>query len=136
MKTSRILPVLVFCLVFGVAASASAVTADFAGFCTLDYPSSTTAYCSFHAQYDTAEADPSSCPGSWISTIEWDLGDGYWVNDDVFIQTSYPDSLNLGAVTVRVRVTCGDNSSAIGARYVVFVSLGCYRCINMNNGWD
>jgi hypothetical protein len=58
------------------------------------------------------------------------------VNDDVFITKSYPDAPNLGSVTVRVKVTCGDNSWAETPRYVVFVNFGCYRCINMNNGWD
>lgn len=136
MKTPKILLTLL-CLAFGGAASASAVTADFAGFCTLDYPSSTTADCSFHAQYDTAEADPSSCPGSWIKRIDWDLwGNGNWVNDDVFITESYPNAPSLGSVTVWVKVTCGDDSWAETPRHVVFVNMGCYRCINMNNGWD
>jgi hypothetical protein len=136
MKPPKILLALLFCLVFGGAASASAVTADFAGYCTLT-SSSTTADCSFHAQYDTAEADPSSCPGSWISRIDWDFGDGTGAqNANVFATHSYPDALNLGSVTVWVTVTCGDNSYAETPRHVVFVNLGCYRCINMNNGWD
>ena len=136
MSTSKVLIAVVFCLFFGMATSASAVTADFAGYCTLDYPSSTTAYCSFHAQWDTDDADPSSCPGSWISAIDWDLGTGNWVSDDVFITESYADAINLGSVTVRVKVTCGDSSWGIGSRNVVFVNLGCGRCINMNTGWD
>lgn len=135
MRTSKILVALLLC-VFGGALSASAVTADFAGNCTLDYGSSTTAYCAFSALTDTAEADPSSCPGSWISTIEWDLGDGNFFQDDSYVTTSYQNAPTIGSVTVNVRVTCGDSSQATTPRHVIFVTLGCYRCINMNNGWD
>lgn len=112
MKTPKILLALLPCLVLGGATSASAAAfADFAGFCTLDHPTDTTAYCSFSALQDTAEADPSSCSGSSISTIEWDLGDGNgFFPDDSFVMTSYPNAVSTGSVTVQVRVTCSDSS--------------------------
>ena len=137
MRAAQIVLVLLPCLLLGGAVSASAAAQpDFAGYCTLDYGNSTTAYCSFSSLTDTAEADPSSCPGSWISRFEWDLGDGNFFDDDSFVMTSYTDAINTGSVTVRLRMTCGDSTQATASRNVVFVNIGCGRCINMNNGWD
>lgn len=137
MKAPKILPTLLFGLFLGGAAAASAATADFAGNCTLT-SGSTTAFCAFDALRDTEDADPSTCPGSSISAVFWDFGDGTFAWDDTFISHAYPNATSLGggAVTVRASVFCADNSSADAARFVVFVNIGCPRCINMNNGWD
>jgi hypothetical protein len=138
MNSPKFLLALLLCLLLGGGRSASAAAmADFAGFCTLDYGSSTTAYCSFSSMTDTAEADVSSCPGSSITRFDWNLGDGNgWFQDDSFVSTSYANATSLGSVTAWVKVTCADETSQETPRNVVFVTLGCYRCINMNNDWD
>lgn len=112
-------------------------TADFAGNCSRAGGSSTV-YCAFDALRDTYDANPSVCPGSSIDTVLWDFGDGSSTWDDTYVSHTYfnVDTTTDGAVTATATIFCANGCSDDRGRFVVFVTLGCPYCINMNTGWD
>jgi len=142
-RIHKILPALLVFVGFAVLAASPmhACTANFAGNCSLNYASPSTAFCAFDATRNNS-LDPTftSCPGSSISTIFWDFGDNPPASafNGTFIGHSYnnPLQLNGGATTVRMIVFCADGCSATAGRLVVFQVVGCPGCIQMNVGWN
>lgn len=138
MRKHKLLPSLLFSLIFcGWSAAAHAATADFAGNC-VRAAGSNTVYCAFDALRDTVKSDPSVCPGSSITQVFWDFGDGTPVQlDDTYITKTYSNvHLTDGAVTVTAVVSCADNTVDDKSRPVVFVQFGTASSINMNIGWN
>lgn len=142
MRLPKILPALLLCLVSGAwtASSAHAATANFAGNCTLDYSNPSTANCVFDAlRGNTSDPNPSSCPGSSITQVFWDFGDGNSTWSGTFVGHTYvnPMSIGGGATSVKATVFCADNTvSPTKSRLIVFVVVGCPGCIQMNVGWN
>jgi hypothetical protein len=137
----KILPALLVFVALAamIVSPANACTANFAGNCSLDYGNPSTAFCAFDATRNNS-VDPTftACPGSSISNVFWDFGDGASAFNGTFIGHSYanPLQLNGGAATAKMIVFCADGCSATKSRLVVFAVVGCPGCIQMNVGWN